>query len=288
MRCLMPLLTVTLLVLGVLVASCRSQDEADAPPSVAQLRVMTFNIRYGTARDGAHAWPNRRALVTERIRASAPDVLALQEGLAFQLEELSEVLRDYRKLGQHREGGLEGEFSGLYVRNELDVLDTGEFWFSETPEVPGSRSWDSSLPRMCAWVDVRPSAGAPAIRLYGTHYDHRGQVARTRSTELVLDHSRGAERVVVMGDLNAREGDAPVAGYLDAGFRSAVLVADPDVSRGTMNAFRHEDGGRGRIDHVLVRGPLTVASASILGGRVNGLFPSDHDAVVATLELMAP
>jgi len=285
MRCLMPLLTVTLLVLGALVASCRSQGDAAAPPNAAQLRVMTFNIRYGTAKDGDHAWPHRRALVAERIHASAPDVLALQEGLAFQLEELAEVLRDYRKVGQHREGGLAGEFSGLYVRNGLEVLNTGEFWFSETPEVPGSRSWDSSLPRMCAWADVALAPGAPAIRLYGTHYDHRGAVARKRSTELVLEHSRGAERVVVMGDLNAREGDAPVAGYLDAGFRSAVLVADPDVTRGTMNAFRHEDGGRGRIDHVLVRGPLTVTSASILGGRMNGLFPSDHDAVIATLEL---
>ena len=160
------------------------------------------------------------------------DVLALQEGLAFQLEELAEVLRDYRKVGQHREGGLAGEFSGLYVRNELEVLNTGEFWFSETPEVPGSRSWDSSLPRMCAWADVAVAPGAPAMRLYGTHYDHRGAVARKRSTELILEHSRGAERVVVMGDLNARESDAPVAALSSLTQAMASSESKPSVCRG--------------------------------------------------------
>ena len=75
-----------------------------------------------------------------------------------------------------------------------------------------------------------------------------------------------------------------MAGYLDAGFRSAVLqVADPDVTRGTMNSTR----GRGPGPHRPRSGPRTPsrsASASILGGH-GGLFPSDHDAVIATLEL---
>ena len=78
-------------------------------------------------------------------------------------------------------------------------------------------------------------------------------------------------------------GDEPVRALLDRGFRSAVLEHEPSVTRGTMNAFRHEDGGRARIDHVLVRGPLEVLDAAILGGRVDGLFPSDHDAVTAVV-----
>ncbi|MGD8363154.1 MAG: endonuclease, partial [Gemmatimonadota bacterium] len=67
-----------------------------------ELVLMTFNIRYGTAEDGLNAWVNRRSLVAEIIRRESPDVLAIQEGLAFQLEDLGNVLKGYRKLGQHR------------------------------------------------------------------------------------------------------------------------------------------------------------------------------------------
>ena len=56
------------------------------PPSsilVAQspIRAMTFNIRYGTADDGSHAWPNRRAHV---ITAKA-GLVGLTKALAFDL-----------------------------------------------------------------------------------------------------------------------------------------------------------------------------------------------------------
>ena len=272
------------LLLGLCLSSCctLAPEPEDVPTPARELRVMTFNIRYGTAQDGEHSWPARRELVAERIRAAAPDVLALQEALAFQLDELSEVLLGYEKIGQHREGGQGGEFSGLYVREELVLLASGEFWFSETPEVPGSKSWDSSLPRMTAWVDVAWGAEQRSVRIYGTHYDHRGAEARRRSSELILAHAAGSPRVIVMGDLNAVEAAAPVKSFLDAGYRSAVLELDPEVTRGTFSGFRDELGGNRRIDHVLFHGALGAEQAHILGGRVGELFPSDHDAVLAS------
>ncbi|MCG2786090.1 MAG: endonuclease/exonuclease/phosphatase family protein [Anaerolineae bacterium] len=43
------------------------------------LKVMTFNIRYGTATDGDNPWTRRKNLVIERIRSFDPDLLGLQE-----------------------------------------------------------------------------------------------------------------------------------------------------------------------------------------------------------------
>lgn len=255
--------------------ACRAVE-----PESSELRVLTFNIRYGTAQDGENDWDARRDLVAARIEESDADVLALQEALDFQLEELGGVLTAYEKIGQHREGGLGGEFSGLYVRRGLEITDRGEFWFSESPEVPGSKSWDSSLPRMTAWVDV--TIGGVPVRVYGTHYDHRGVEARRRASGMILEHARGCERVVVMGDLNANEEDEPVGAFLAAGYRSAVLEAHPDVTRGTFNGFRDPSGGS-RIDHVLVWGAIEVAGAAIHGTPVGERFPSDHDAVQAGL-----
>ena len=69
------------------VGALSGQDAAPGPLAAQDagegLRLMTFNIRYGTAGDGPNAWANRRALVADIIRRSAPDVLAIQEGWRF-------------------------------------------------------------------------------------------------------------------------------------------------------------------------------------------------------------
>jgi endonuclease/exonuclease/phosphatase family metal-dependent hydrolase len=39
-----------------------------------------------------------------------------------------------------------------------------------------------------------------------------------------------------------------------------------------------------RIDYILVRPECVVSKATVLEGRMQGIFPSDHHAVVAELE----
>src|SRR5690606_24082842 len=67
--------------------------------SADTLRVMSFNIRYGSARDGENAWPARRALAINVIRDFAPTVLGVQEALRFQLDEIGDALPGYTEVG---------------------------------------------------------------------------------------------------------------------------------------------------------------------------------------------
>lgn len=273
-----------------LLAACHAPRAAGEPlqPDGPELRVATFNIRYGTANDGEHAWPNRRDQVAGRIRDLGADVLALQEALAFQLDELAPVLAGYRKIGQHRDGGLDGEFSGLYVLEETTrVVDQGELWLSPTPNEVASRGWDAALPRMAVWADMQLLAGGPVVRVYGTHYDHRGAEARRMSSELILADAANRPAAIVMGDLNATEEQSPLQAYFEQGFRSAFRALNPDDARGTFNGWQDPEGGR-RIDHILWRGPLWPRRARIHSGRVGDLFPSDHDAVSAHFLLQRP
>jgi endonuclease/exonuclease/phosphatase family metal-dependent hydrolase len=260
---------------GVISVSGQEQD--------VEILLMTFNIRYGSADDGPNSWPNRRDLVADLIRRESPDVLAIQEGLAFQLEELSDVLQGYVKLGQHRNGGLEGEFSGLYVRTvSVEILEWGELWLSPTPGSVGSVGWDAALPRMAVWAEVRRPGGGKTLRVYGTHYDHRGTQARAESSQLLLEHAANGPPAVFMGDFNAPEEAEPVALFLDRGFRSAVLAHNPDVEIGTFNGFRDASGGR-RIDHILVGPGFRVEAAEILPAPAGGPWPSDHYPVKARI-----
>jgi endonuclease/exonuclease/phosphatase family metal-dependent hydrolase len=281
-----PSLRATLLSLVILLTvGCQGAGAQDCPD---ELVVMTFNIRYGTAQDGDHAWEFRRDLVGQIIADHLPDVLAIQEGLAFQLQELEGTLAGYIKLGQHRDGGLEGEFSGLYVKEEgLTLLDWGELWLSPTPGVVGSQGWDAALPRMAVWADIRKAGCDEAIRVYGTHFDHRGTTARLESARLLAQHARGGPPSVVMGDLNASEDSEPLRAFFDNGYRSAFTTLHPNAELGTFNGFR-DPGGGDRIDHILLDSRLLAVRSRILDGTVGGLFPSDHFPVVAVVAQSPP
>jgi endonuclease/exonuclease/phosphatase family metal-dependent hydrolase len=214
----------------------------------------------------------------------APDVLAIQEGLADQLEELGDVLAGYEKLGQHRNGGLEGEFSGLYVRtSRVRVLDWGELWLSPNPDSVGSLGWDAALPRMAVWADVTTAKARRPVRVYGTHFDHRGEIARVESARILATHSEGGPPAVIMGDLNTNEESRPLQELSEVGYRSAILMLHPETTLGTFNGFQDPSGGSSRIDHILVGSGLRPLDAAILDERDGDLWPSDHFPVVATV-----
>ena len=84
----------------------------DAPGDV---RVMSFNIRYGTARDGDNHWDKRKAFLAETVRAFGPDLLGTQETLAFQRDYLAGQLPGYGAFAAGRDDGKEaGEMAALF------------------------------------------------------------------------------------------------------------------------------------------------------------------------------
>ncbi len=272
-----PLFILVILLLALLPRTGSTQEE------VPHLKLMTFNIRYGTANDGANAWDHRRELVAQIIRRESPDILAIQEGLAFQLQELAPVLADYRKLGQHRDGGLEGEFSGLYVREgPIRILDWGEMWLSPTPEVVASVGWDAALTRMAVWVEVEMAATGDRLRVYGTHFDHRGVEARRESARLLVRHAQDGPPSVIMGDMNAEERSQELTPFFQNGYRSAFTTLHPDSKQGTFNGFSDATGG-GRIDHILLGPGLVPLEAAIVTEGGPDVWPSDHFPVTAVI-----
>jgi endonuclease/exonuclease/phosphatase family metal-dependent hydrolase len=291
--------------LPVAVPSTRDSQTADA------LKVMSFNIRYGTARDGDNAWELRRGAVVEVIEAFGAEVLGLQEALNFQLEELGAALPRYERIGVGRDDGIEaGEYAAILVdRSRLEVLAQGTFWFSDTPAVPGSTSWGNDIPRICTWARLRDRASGRAFQVYNVHWDHISQPSRERSAELLMrtiarqvlsgedpSASDQPEPVIVTGDFNAGEAnpafrrllgvrsearevlEAPERALLDT-FR-LLHPAARDV--GTFNGFEGDTSGE-KIDAILVSEEWEVVAAEIVRATPEGRHPSDHFPVTATL-----
>lgn len=260
-------------------------------PEDAPLRVMSFNIRYGTAADGEDRWEMRRDLLFEVVRAESPDVLCLQEALRSQIDELLTALPDHGEVGVGRDDGLlAGEHASiLYRRDRLTVAQAGTFWFSETPEVPGSMDWGNRITRICTWARLVDRVGGGAGYVFNLHLDHQSQPSRERSAGLLLDRVHGRsfpDPVIVTGDFNAGEGNLAVGRLLAAGYRDTFREIYPDADGvGTFNSFRGETGGE-KIDHILVDGGWQVLDAEIVRTSRDGRYPSDHFPVSAVLRLV--
>src|SRR5262245_21019071 len=90
---------------------------ATQPVPREPLQVMTFNIRYGTAKDGDNAWPARREMLFDLIRERDADLIGLQEALAFQIDEILAAAPGYAAVGVGRDDAARaGEFSAILFK----------------------------------------------------------------------------------------------------------------------------------------------------------------------------
>ncbi len=266
-------------------------DLVGSAQTPAPLRVMTFNVRFGTASDGENHWDKRKEFLAETIKAFEPELLGTQETLGFQRDYLGEQLPGYGVLGVGRDDGKEqGEMMALcYKKARFEKLGEGHFWLSEAPDTPGSKSWDSSLPRMATWVklkDLRQPSAQPIFYL-NTHFDHRGPMARLESAKLVRrrieELARGCS-ILVTGDFNSGEGSPPyqaLFGELN-GQKSLVIDAYRSVhperakDEGTATGFDVTKTGGSRIDWIGCSRDFQVLEARINRVHRNGRPPSDH------------
>jgi endonuclease/exonuclease/phosphatase family metal-dependent hydrolase len=287
-----------LLVAGSACTATRPESTPAALSAADEVRAMTFNIRYGTAPDGEHAWPLRRHLAFRVIRDYAPTVLGVQEALRSQLDEIGRELPDYGEIGVGREDGVEaGEYSAiLYDRRRLELLEHDTFWLSDTPDVPGSMTWGNRITRVATWARFR-SADGGTFYVFNTHWDHESQPSRERSAALILERIRARahpdDPVLLMGDFNAGEDNAAFQALLAKRSEGAgelrlydtFRAVHPDAGQtGTYHAFRGDRSGP-KIDAILASPEWETLAADIVLLEVGGRYPSDHFPVTAVLRL---
>ncbi|MBX3441420.1 MAG: endonuclease/exonuclease/phosphatase family protein [Planctomyces sp.] len=263
------------------------------------IRVMSFNIRYGTANDGDDHWTKRREFLFDTIRAFDPDLLGTQETQSSQRDELQAAFESHAAIGVGRDDGREsGEMTAVLIRNErFEPIEQGHFWLSETPDVPGSRSWDAAITRMVTWVRLRDRGGDNGeLWLFNTHFDHIGVEARANSAALLrreVARRVGGRPAIITGDFNQGEGSRPYEALFGPREDGLTLIdvyraAHPDrrPDEGTFNGFRPDAVRGDRIDWIACTPHFRVVSCEIDRTMKDGRVPSDHFPVNAVLELV--
>jgi endonuclease/exonuclease/phosphatase family metal-dependent hydrolase len=258
---------------------------APALAAEAPLRVMTFNVRVPVD-TGMNAWANRRELMVKVIEAEHPDLLGTQELTQEQGEYLAAHLPGYAWFGQGREGGTKGEHMGVFYRTDrLKVERSGDFWLSDTPDVPGSRTWGQPYPRMVTWARFHLRDGGGSFDYFNTHFPYRPEDVRARTLsadEIVqrIGKLPSGTRVILAGDFNCAP-DTPVHAELTRALHDAWLTA---ASRsGPAKTFHDFTGNPDqRIDWILSRG-FKAKVVRTITTHEGARYPSDHFPVLAEL-----
>lgn len=261
------------------------------PKEYTDISVISFNIRVDNAADGTNVWRNRRDAVMTMIERERPMLLGLQEAQPHQITYLSEHCPDYAWYGLGRDTGKVPPATDSYAAEEtmaifwrtaeLELLDKGTFWLSETPDQV-SKGWDASYRRTCTWAGFRHKKSGQTCYFFNTHLDNDGKVAREESIKLLVSRMKtiNSKRRVsfLTADFNSNVTDAcfaPLHVYMrDA--RANAAVSDDYPSWNGYGA------STGRLDHVFFSGDnCTAREFRTLRGDYGVPYISDHYPVAA-------
>jgi endonuclease/exonuclease/phosphatase family metal-dependent hydrolase len=266
---------------------------------------MTFNLRFATAADGENHWVKRRPILFACLQQHPPGIMATQEGLDFQLDEIKTSLPGFDYFGQGRylnvplkqrpHEHLCGEHCALfYDTRQFELLHNATFWLSDTPEIPGSATWGNDLPRVVTWGIFRPKHCQQAFAVFNTHY-HWGEPFISNSTKLLIQkisEIADALPTILAGDFNLPPDSTPyrmLTRHQSAPEKFPCFI-DVWNARGQTeaagNSFHGFDGvGKERIDWLLVTRQFAVRTCERIEFAIDGRFPSDHFPIAATVVL---
>jgi endonuclease/exonuclease/phosphatase family metal-dependent hydrolase len=257
---------------------------------MAELRVMTFNVRQMDGDDGKHEWEHRKDVLIETIRMRQPTLLGTQETWDAQTAYILTHLPEYRAFGRGRYGDARDKHNKVFYDPErVQLLDTGEIWISKTPDVPGSSDWEIPSPRMITWGLLRLDNTVDVMAL-NTHFPYgRGAAAdeaRRQTARLILEKIAELPPglpIILTGDFNAKP-DGEVYQMLQPALKDAWTTAGHSSGpAGTVHGFGRFEGGR--VDWILYRHVEQVLAVETLTHTAEGLYPSDHYPVCATFDL---
>lgn len=277
MRRYLHIMIVAVLVLLPQFASAQSQE----------LKVMSYNIRLSTDKDGTNAWKYRCPATLEMIKDQNPDVFGVQEALPEQVSFLEELVEGYDCVGVGRDDGKKkGEFMSIFWNKKtVKLMKWGTFWLSETPEKP-SKGWDAACYRTATWALMKDKRTGERFYFVNTHLDHAGAEARKNGLKLIVERiaeiNQEGYPMVLTGDFNMKP-SAPELKDLDACMKSARKVALTTDSHQTFNGW-----GKAKsdmiIDYIYISGFSSCMEYQTVTKKYSDRkFISDHYPISARL-----
>ena len=254
----------------------------------SEIKVMSYNIRLssGTIKaDSIYHWEHRKQASLNLMHEENPTVFGLQEACPDQMDYMVENLPEYGYIGVGRDDGKrKGEFMSIfYKKEEVEFIDGGTFWLSETPDEV-SKGWDAACFRTCTWALLKKKDTGKKFVYMNTHLDHMGKVAREESIKLIVERAEkltgGKLPVFITADFNSPTSNAIFKPMQEAMLDARVEAPVTD-DRGTLNCWGTTPPGV-VIDHVFYRGAEAQKFEVLRDKDYGAPYVSDHYPVMLT------
>ncbi|HUO08505.1 MAG TPA: endonuclease/exonuclease/phosphatase family protein [Phycisphaerae bacterium] len=279
------------------------------PPTAASLKVMTYNVQNdgggGLADEfDTRGWNSivatpRRVAAVAMIQSVSPDLFGVQEAYNDQMTNLKSDLGIYNYVGVGRnDGSTAGEYAAIFYKaSRFGVVNSGTFWLSSTPTVPGTTfsTMSGATPREATWAKLTDNQTGRTYFVLDTHLDNQDATARQEEADLIRSEIKalaGNLPVIVTGDFNSVSTDYPATTVEGVSDSSGPYLIDSynrdNVTSGYGTYDPNLDGALydgARMDYVLNSPDFQAASSVIINSTFDGIYPSDHYPVVTTFNV---
>ncbi|ORX83582.1 DNase I-like protein [Anaeromyces robustus] len=263
------------------------------------VKIISFNLRYGRANDGPNSWEYRRKSVFEYFKAAQPCIMGTQEGQLFQLEDIKRNVPNLEYVGKPRSLNDENsEYSAIfYDKSVFRLYNSDTFWLSDTPEIPGTPSWDSYHPRICTFGVFEKLNNKELLNryiIYNCHLEYRSRYSRKKSMEVInqhIDDNFPTYEIILLGDFNVEEENEDVMKYMNStGWKDCYKTINPASNMGTFHNFTGDldrFGNKTRLDYVLIKHEraLIPSESYIDTTKYGDHLISDHYPLVCKFKL---
>ncbi len=285
------------------------------------VKVMEYNIcatdSTQTDTDGSAITMDERIThIFKAIESYAPDVLGLCEINHLWIERLKDELTPeggrYAGYGRSSLGATYGakrynretwDLYNLLVWNteKYDLIDSGTFWCSSTPNKPNTFTWPDGtvgdFARAINWVILEERTTGAQFFFLCAHIDAKVAKARNYSATFILEQATEIAAglpIIMVGDWNANEksdaykiltGD----GFADARYRTPDPAAMTLYGTGNSWGKNIEPKSVAAIDHCIITPHNVFAEAATVDvcfmDEANTLVGADHNAIILDLQI---
>lgn len=236
-----------------------------ADQSGTKLKIMSQNLRYnakaeqGTTNDVKV----RRYRFQELMKKYDPDVVGMQECDAFWIDTLQQDYgSEYTLFYHYRDsvsyGSSDEATPVMWKTAKYDLVKSGYFWLSQTPNKTGPSYESDQLPRIVNWVTLKDKATGVEFNIYSTHFgfyddDKSVEGIHKQISDAFASHPKNTYSFV-MGDFNFTYQErqwmimADEVNITDLRDVATAMSENGhctlgDIRKGAYNGFTADDGG---------------------------------------------
>ncbi|MBI2811057.1 MAG: endonuclease/exonuclease/phosphatase family protein [Candidatus Melainabacteria bacterium] len=253
-------------------APAAKSKAAETVQASGPVTVLTWNILFGSDKPPhENGWKERRLALTPALKAAHPDVFCTQEARLEQLQYIDKEFPTWARVGGGRDDGKNaGEFCAIYYnKKRLEVLKSGTFWLSITPDSP-QNTWDGNTKRICTHALFRDRINETKFVVLSTHFPLKPQ-ASEKAAKVVADKITALYEnmpTLLCGDFNCEPGS-------EAWKVFSKIYLDPVDEKHQVT--RHDNGRpMNCIDSIFKNEDIRVVELKILKDKFNNTYPSDH------------